>query len=149
MTLETESEVKTLDIRKDVLIDASVQTVWDSVLDEIRSMHGENDQPMHMKLEAFPGGRWFRDLGEGVGHLWGHVQVIKPPKLLELTGPMFMSYPAVSHLQYRLVEEGSKTRLKLTHRAMGLIPAEHASGVQEGWDQILATIRKAAERKRR
>ena len=25
-----------------------------------------------MKLEAWPGGRWFRDLGDGNGHLWGH-----------------------------------------------------------------------------
>ncbi len=32
---------------------------------------------MPMKLEAWPGGRWFRDLGDGNGHLWGHVQAIK------------------------------------------------------------------------
>jgi hypothetical protein len=45
-----------------------------------------------MILEQWPGGRWSRDHGNGIGHLWGHVQVIKPPVLLELSGLMFMSY---------------------------------------------------------
>jgi hypothetical protein len=71
---------------------------------------------MPMKIELWPGGRWYRDLGNNTGHLWAHVQVIKPPKLLELCGPMFMSYPATNHVQYRLVEEAGKTRLTLTHR---------------------------------
>ena len=60
---------------------------------------------MPMKLEAWPGGRWYRDLGDDNGHFWGHVQAIKRPTLLEITGPLFMSYPVVSNLQYRLSEE--------------------------------------------
>lgn len=57
-------------------------------------------------------GGGFRDLGGcPEGHLWAHVQVIKPPKLLELSGPLFMSYPAANHHQYRLTEEGTSTRL--------------------------------------
>ena len=63
---------------------------------------------MNLKLEAWPGGRWFRDLGNNTGHLWGHVQVIKPPKLLEICGPMMMSYPVASHIQYRLTEEAGR-----------------------------------------
>jgi hypothetical protein len=54
--------------------------------------------PVPMTIEPWPGGRRFRDLGNGAGHLWGHVQVIKPPALLEICGPMPMSYPAVNHL---------------------------------------------------
>ena len=50
-----------------------------------------------MKIEAWPGGRWFRALGNNTGHLWDHVQSIKPPKLLEIHGPLFMSTPAISH----------------------------------------------------
>ena len=67
-----------------------------------------------MKLEAWVGGRWFRDLGDNAGHLWGHVQVIKPPKLLEIVGPMMMSFPVASHVQYRLTEQPGGTLLKLT-----------------------------------
>ena len=80
-------------------------------------------KPFPMKIEPWPGGRWYRDLGNNSGHFWGHVQVIKPPTLLEITGPMPMSYPAINHLQYRLKAEGKRTRLTLHHRAMGLIPA--------------------------
>ena len=74
-----------------------------------------------MKLEPWPGGRWFRDLGNNTGHLWGHVQVIKPPKVLELVGPTMMSYPVASHIQYRLTEQAGGTLLKFTHQAFGLI----------------------------
>ena len=103
--------------------------------------------PYPLKLEAWPGGRWYRDLGDNTGHLWGHVQVIKPPKLIEICGPMFMSYAAASHLQYRLTAEGNGTRLKLTHTAFGLIPEDHRAGVNEGWQYKIERIRKLAEQK--
>ena len=66
---------------------------------------------MQMILEQWPGGRWFRDRGNGIGHLWGHVQVIKPPVLLELSGPLLMSYPAMNHIEVRLdqIAEGAKS----------------------------------------
>jgi hypothetical protein len=104
-----------------------------------------------MKLEAWPGGRWYRDLGEAgghpYGHLWGHVQVIKAPVLLELTGPMMMSFAAINHLQYRLVPEGNGTRLMIVHRAIGIIPPDLSAGMSLGWDHGLARVRLIAERK--
>ena len=103
---------------------------------------------MNLKIEAFPGGRWFRDLGNNVGHLWGHVQVIKPPLLLELVGPMMMSYPVASHIQYRLTPQGGKTLLTLTHRAMGLILPEHTVGMNDGWQKTVDAIREASETKK-
>jgi hypothetical protein len=103
--------------------------------------------PFPMKLEPWPGGRWYRDLGNNSGHLWAHVQVIKPPALLELCGPLFMSYPAVSHVQYRLTKSEDKTTLKLTHKAMGLIPADHMEGMHMGWEYEFQKIREAAERR--
>src|SRR4029079_16985829 len=94
------------------------------------------------KIELGPGGRWYRDLGNNTGHFWGHVQVIKPPKLIEICGPLFMSYPAISHVQYRVTGEGATSRLQLTHKAIGLILPEHSEGVNEGWAEELANIRK-------
>ena len=95
---------------------------------------------MQLILEQWPGGRWFRDRGNGIGHLWGHVQVLKPPVLLELSGPMFMSYPAVNHVEVRLEEISGGTRLTLWHRALGLIDPAHRTGVTTGWQHILDTI---------
>src|SRR5579862_4884062 len=106
-----------LKIQQDLEIDAPAAIVFESVLDQAGPGSTRPDGvPMPLKLEAWPGGRWFRDLGNQTGHFWGHVQVIKPPTLLELCGPMFMSYPAMSHVQYRLAESNGKTRLSFTHR---------------------------------
>ena len=97
------------------------------------------------KLEAWPGGRLYRDTGNSTGHLWGHVQVIKPPRLLEIWGPMMMSYPAVNHIQYRLTSEGATTRLRLTHRAMGVIEDEHREGLSKGFEFWVQRMKKLAE----
>jgi hypothetical protein len=109
----------------------------------MKALHG----PMAMVLEAWPGGRWFRDLGNNTGHLWGLVQVIKPPNLLEIHGPLFMSYAAISHVQYRLTEAGAGTRLSLFHRGIGEITPEHRDGAVIGWGFILGKVKERAERR--
>lgn len=101
-----------------------------------------------MKIEPWPGGRGYRDPGNNADHFWGHVQVIKPPTLLEICGPMPMSYPAINHLQYRLRAEGGGTRLTLLHRAMGLILPEHRDGMPQGWAYKLERVRELAERRK-
>ena len=140
-----DASIQTLSVVKESQIGAPVDVVWESVLEELgpASIHCKEG----MIFEARPGGRWYRELAEGQGHLWGHVQVIKPPKLLEIMGPLFMSYPAISHVQYRLTEEGGGTKLKLTHRAIGLIDPEHRKGVNTGWGQVIANIEKIVARR--
>jgi uncharacterized protein YndB with AHSA1/START domain len=98
-----------------------------------------------MKLEPWPGGRWFRDLGDGDGHFWGQVQAIKRPTLLEITGPLFMSYPVVSNVQYRLTEENGVTWIKFHHTALGFVTDDHKQGVGKGWSHILARVRARSE----
>jgi uncharacterized protein YndB with AHSA1/START domain len=146
-TIAMEQPVHTMEIVKHEVIDAPAEIVFQAVLDELGPESQMPDgTPLPLKLEPWPGGRWFRDLGNNTGHLWGHVQVIKPPGLIELCGPMPMSYPAVNHVQYRLTSENGQTRLKLTHKAMGLIPPEHRDGMDEGWTFGLKRIRELAER---
>jgi uncharacterized protein YndB with AHSA1/START domain len=140
---EIQSPIKTLHIVKEVLIAAPADVVFETVLEP----HGPMKE-MNMKLEAWVGGRWFRDLGNNTGHLWGHVQVIKPPKVLELVGPTMMSYPAISHIQYRLTEQPGGTLLKFTHQAFGLIEPGLEQNVNKGWGEMLDLIRTAAEKKR-
>jgi hypothetical protein len=69
--------------------------------------------------------------------------------LLELCGPLFMSFAATNHIQYRLTPEGSGTRLKLTHRAFGQIPQEVVEGTGQGWEHILSRIQAIAERSKK
>lgn len=136
------SAIRTFTIVKELLIAAPAEVVFQSVLEP----HGPL-QPLNLKLEPWPGGRWYRDLGDNAGHLWGHVQVIKPPKLLEIAGPLMMSYPAISHIQYRLTEQSGGILLKFTHLAMGLMEPELEQNVTKGWGEILEQIRAAAEKK--
>ncbi|MDP9172909.1 MAG: SRPBCC domain-containing protein [Planctomycetota bacterium] len=136
-----------LHVNQEIDIQAPLAVVFESLLEQL-GPGGDlpNGAPMPMKLEAWPGGRWFRDLGNNAGHFWGHVQVIKPPTLLEITGPMFMSYPVASHFQYRLTEQGRGTRLSLLHRAMGLIAPEHREGVTRGYAHIISRIKARSEK---
>jgi hypothetical protein len=73
------------------------------------------------------------------------VQAIKRPTLLEFTGPMFMSYPVSSNVQYRLSETDGGTLIKFHHTALGLIMDDHRKGVTGGWGSINERVRKVAE----
>jgi uncharacterized protein YndB with AHSA1/START domain len=142
-TVETQAPaIQTLYVAKDRQIAAPIDIVFQTVLEPAGPLANLN-----LKLEPWPGGRWFRDLGNNTGHFWGYVQVIKPPKLLELTGPMFMSHAVASHLQYRLEEIEGGTLLKLVHQAIGLIPPEHLANINKGWGDILDQIKTSAEAK--
>ena len=143
----TSSEMQSLNIRQEIEINASIDKTWQAVLDELGPEGKMPDgSAFPIKLEAWPGGRLFRDLGNNAGHLWGHVQVIKPPTLLEICGPLFMSYPAINHLQYRLVADGKKTKLSFTHRGYGQILPDHREGVSKCWNMKLNRVRELAER---
>ena len=131
----------TIDLNQHVEIKAAIGDVFRSVLYRFgEGLANSQGESMQMILEPWPGGRWFRDLGNGIGHLWGHVQVIKPPVLLELSGPMFMSYPALNHLELKLEEIPGGTRLALRHRAIGFLDPAHREGVSTGWQQILNSV---------
>jgi hypothetical protein len=145
-----DDSIQTLRVEQDTFIAAPMEIAFEALLEELGPAGQLPDgKPMPMVVEPFPGGRWFRDLGNSSGHFWGHVQVIKPPVLLEISGPLFMSYACMNHLQYRLAAEGTGTRLKLLHRAIGEIAAEHRAGVTEGWKFGLNRVREIAEARRK
>jgi hypothetical protein len=131
----------TIDLNQHVEIKAAIGDVFRSLLYRFgEGLANSQGESMQMILEPWPGGRWFRDRGNGIGHLWGHVQVIKPPVLLELSGPMFMSYPALNHIELKLQEIAGGTRLGLRHRAIGFLDPAHREGVSTGWQQILNSV---------
>ena len=137
----------TLSITEEIRVQAPIEVTFAALLEELGSEHAvAEDHPLPMKLEARPGGRWYRDLGSDNGHLWGHVQAIKRPTLLEITGPLFMSYAAVSNVQYRLTPVDGGTLITFRHTALGQFLEEHRSGVQSGWQYSHERIRKAAEK---
>ena len=142
----TRIEDLTLGITEEIHVRASLDDTFAALLEQLGPYNeGPQSGPMPMKLEAWPGGRWYRDLGGNNGHFWGVVQAIKRPTLLEITGPLFMSYPAVSNVQYRLSEKDGGTLIQFRHSALGLIQDDHRKGVTKGWGHINAGVKKRAE----
>jgi uncharacterized protein YndB with AHSA1/START domain len=136
-----------LDITEEMLVRAPLSAAFDALLEEIGpSNRGYNDTPMPMRLEAWPGGRWYRDLGDDNGHFWGQVQAIKRPTLLEITGPMMMSFAVASNVQYRLKEVDGGTLITLHHTALGLFPEGYMVPLTQGWRGIFDRVRQRAER---
>jgi Activator of Hsp90 ATPase homolog 1-like protein len=136
----------TLSVTQEIHIRSSLNASFAALLDQMGPANETPDgKPLPMKIEPWPGGRWFRDLGGDNGHFWGHVQAIKKPTLLEITGPLFLSYPVVSNLQYRLTEVEGGTLLTLRHTALGFVPDEYREGLAHGWTSLLERIRRRAE----
>jgi Activator of Hsp90 ATPase homolog 1-like protein len=127
-------EETTIHIAEEIEVRASIEVTFAALL----------DRPMPMKLEAWPGGRWYRDLGDNNGHYWGTVQAIKKPTLLEICGPLFMSNPVITNLQYRLKESGGVTIITFRHQSFGLVLEEYRNA-KNGWAHLHERMRQRAE----
>jgi hypothetical protein len=137
----------TLNITHEVHVRASLDATFDALLEQMGPANETPEgNPLPMIIEARPGGRWFRDLGDDNGHFWGLVQAIKRPTLLEITGPLFMSCPVVSNVQYRLKDIDGGTLITFRHSAFGFVPDDYREGVGRGWTALLERTRKHAER---
>jgi hypothetical protein len=136
-----------LTVTEEIRVRSSLATTFAALLEEMGpSNEGHNGAPMPMTLEPWPGGRWFRDLGDNNGHLWGHVQAIKRPTLLEITGPLMMSFAVASNLQYRLTEIDGGTLMTLRHTALGLFPDGYRDALSQGWPLLFDRVRRRVER---
>lgn len=135
-----------LDVEQHIDVKATPEKAFAAVLHRLGKGNTRPDgQSLDMLLEPKVGGRWYRDRGNGVGHLWGFVQVIKAPALLELSGPMFMSYPANNHVEVKVEPTDGGCRVALRHRALGLIDPEHRKNVGKGWAHMLGNVAKDCE----
>jgi hypothetical protein len=135
----------TLDLSLETRVAASMEHTFAALLDELGPYNvGMADAPMPMVLEAHPGGRWYRDLGDGNGHCWGMVQAIRRPTLLEISGPLMMSFAVSSNVQYRLKADGSDTVISFRHNALGLFPDGYRDNLAAGWAAIGERVQKRA-----
>jgi len=141
-------EQLTLTVTEEIRVGASLDATFETLLEE---MGPHNETPygdkLPMRIEPWPGGRWFRDLGADDGHFWGVVQAIKRPSLLEICGPLFLSAPVMSNLQYRLTPVEGGTLITFRHSALGFVPDEVRKNLGNGWHALHARIQRVAEQK--
>ncbi len=145
MTMTTQENL-TLNLSEEIDVRASLEATFDALLAQMGPENETPDgKPLPMIIEPHPGGRWFRDLGGNDGHLWGLVQAIKRPTLIEITGPLFMSLPVVSHIQYRLKELNGGTLISFKHSALGFVPDDYRQGLMGGWTSLFERVRRHAQ----
>jgi hypothetical protein len=141
-------EQLTLTVTEEIRVGASLDTTFETLLEE---MGPHNETPygdkLPMRIEPWPGGRWFRDLGADDGHFWGVVQAIKRPSLLEICGPLFLSAPVMSNLHYRFAPVDGGTLITFRHSALGFVPDEVRKNLGNGWHALHARIQRVAEQK--
>ena len=146
MTTATALEHQTFTIKEEIAVRAPLERTFASLLAQMGELNETPDgKPLPMVLEPHPGGRWYRELGGDNGHLWGFVQSIKRPTLLEIWGPLFMSTAATSNLLYRLSETPEGTLITFTHTLAGPFPDDHRPQLATGWTALHARVRIAAE----
>ena len=144
----TEQSVEnlTLTINQEIRVQAPLEVAFAALLEQLGPGNETPDgKSMNMKIEAWPGGRWYRDLGDGNGHFWATVQAIKRPTLLEFCGPLFASFPFVSNVQYRLSEVDGGTLIAFRHSALGFLSGDHKAGMDKGWTSMHERVRRQAE----
>jgi len=140
------TENLTLNITHEIHVRSSLKATFAALLEQLGPANeGHDGRPLPMKIEPWPGGRWFRDLGDNNGHFWGQVQAIKQPTLVEITGPLMMSSAVMSNVQYRLTAVDGGTLIAFRHTAFGLIPDAYRDGLAQGWIHTLDQARRRAE----
>jgi uncharacterized protein YndB with AHSA1/START domain len=147
MLTAQEMETSTLRIEQEIRVAASLEHTFEALLEQLGpGSEMQDGTSMKMKIEPWPGGRWFRDLGDNNGHYWGTVQSIKRPTLLEFTGPLMMSQPVTNNVIYRLSQDAGETVIKFCHTGFGPILDSHRKGLTSGWAAIHDKLRQRAER---
>jgi hypothetical protein len=135
-----------LTIDQEIHVLAPLDVTFAALLEQLGPGNETPDgKSLNMKIEPWPGGRWYRDMGNGNGHFWANVKAIMRPTLLEFVGPLFASFPFVSNVQYRLSEVDGGTLIAFRHTALGFVPDEHRAGMNKGWVSMHDRVRRHAE----
>jgi hypothetical protein len=133
-------------LEQKIQVHASLDVTFAALLEELGPGNETTEgKSLSLKIEPWPGGRWYRDLGDTNGHFWAVVQAIKRPTLLEFAGPMFASFPLVNNVQYRLSEAEGGTLISFRHTALGLLTDEHKLEMPKGWSSMHERVRRFAE----
>jgi len=139
-------ENMTFNLRQEIHVQAPLEITFAALLEQLGPGNETPDgKSLSLKIEPWPGGRWYRDLGDGNGHLWAHVQAIKRPTLLEFVGPIFASFPFLSNVQYRLSQVEGGTLIAFQHTALGLMTEQNKLDMPKGWGSMHDRVRKHAE----
>src|SRR5260370_19735704 len=100
MMIATEQTLEnlTLTINQEIHVQAPLDVTFAALLEQLGPGNETPDgKSLDMKIEPWPGGSGYRDLGNGNGHFRANVNAIMRPTLLEFSGPLSSSVPLFSN----------------------------------------------------
>jgi uncharacterized protein YndB with AHSA1/START domain len=122
---------------REILIDAQPATVFELLTEPSRHVEWQGSE---VELDARPGGA-YRVVVAGEHTIVGEfVEVVPNEKVVFTFGwdePGHPIPPGSTTVEYTLVAEGDKTRVRLVHRGL---PEESVAGHTGGWDHYLARL---------
>ncbi|OMH33146.1 helix-turn-helix domain-containing protein [Tersicoccus sp. Bi-70] len=149
-------EINTFSVRQSLEIDADPATVYRAITQDLEAWWGapylliaeDGDAPTRMTAELRIGGSVTESRGERA-ELWGVVSGLEPDRVFAFTGSMGMRSPCTGEVRYELVPVGERTRVNLSHDAVGAFPAERAAGYDRGWEDLNLRLQAWVERQER
>ena len=145
-----QSRTLTLNLTEEIHVRASLEATFDALLEQMGPGNETPDgTPLPMTIEAAARRPLVSRSRRRQRPLLGHVQAIKRPTLLEITGPLFMSFPVVSNVQYRLKEVDGGTLITFRHSALGFVPGRLRKGLTRGWTAAVRAYARGRPRGRR
>ena len=146
ISTEQTLEDMTFTLKQEIHVKAPLDVTFAALLEQLGPGNETPDgTSLSLRIEPWPGGRWYRDLGDDNGHFWAHVKAIKRPTLLEFVGPLFASFPLINNVQYRLSEAEGGTLITFRHTALGTLNSEHKMEMPKGWSSMHERVRQHAE----
>ncbi|MEQ9499359.1 MAG: SRPBCC domain-containing protein [Deltaproteobacteria bacterium] len=142
-------EIKVVEARLKVTIEAAQQTVWDALTTNIGEWWPDSfimgGQPAKMVIEPEVGGRVFEDAGNGGGLCWARIVTLNAPSMLQMAGDTFPGYggPGRVFTTYQLSEEDGRTTLDFHHAQLGPKSQTSEDSTQQGYEFLFAGCMKA------
>ena len=138
------SSFHSFEINQQIDFDASPEAVWNALTSDIHNWWAYrvgDTADAKVSLDARLDGVFEERWGDGDGVIWGRVVDVRRGKRLRLKGSLGMSGAGSNDYMYELEAIGdNKTRLTLTHHAIGYKDAETAQNYEKGWQGLFAHL---------
>jgi len=135
--------LSSLDIVLELKINAPVDTVWTSLVDQIGEWWPKDfyvgSAPKRISIEPRVGGLVYEDWGDGQGVVWGQILTLESGRRIQWVGDMTAEYggPARSITTYTLSADGEKTSLTFRDTPYGALSETALADMTEGWTYLM------------
>lgn len=131
-----------LDIRQELELPAPVERVFRALTAELDHWWGapyrQAGAPSTLRLDARIGAPMIETGADGHAVIWGHVEEIRAPYQLYLSGRFAVRGAIAGRIHYDLAPAGpAACTLTLTHQAVGPIAAAARARFAHGWQDLL------------